>query len=135
VIKQVDHIGIAVESINDTLAFLKDCFGAEELARNEYPEMQQTSSTVNIQGMNLELMEPTGPDGAIGQFMKNSPRGGYHHISILCDDLEGLVDELEKKGVKIIGKTYDGPDRVAFIHPKSAKGLLIELTDTGSVKK
>lgn len=134
-IKQVDHIGIAVESIDETLAFLKDCFGAEELSRNEYPEMQQTSSTVHIKGTNFELMEPTGPDGAIGQFMKNAPRGGYHHISILCDDLEALVDELERKGLKIIGKTYDGPDRVAFIHPKSAKGLLIELTDTGSVRR
>ncbi|HOO90329.1 MAG TPA: VOC family protein [Syntrophales bacterium] len=132
-IKRIDHIGIAVERIDDTLAFLKDCFGAEELARNEYPEMQQTSSTVRIQGTNFELMEPTGPDGAIGQFMKNSPRGGYHHISILCDDLKALVDDLEQKGLKIIGKMYDGPDRVAFIHPKSAKGLLIELTDTGSV--
>jgi len=135
VIKRVDHIGIAVENIDDTLAFLKDCFGAEELDRKEYPEMQQTSSTVNIQGTNFELMEPMGADGAIGQFMKNSPRGGYHHISILCDDLKTLVDELEQKGLKIIGKTYDGPDRVAFIHPKSAMGLLIELTDTGSVTK
>ena len=134
-IKRIDHIGIAVENIDDTLTFLKDCFGAEELARNEYPDMQQTSSTVNIQGTNFELMEPSGPDGAIGQFMKNSPRGGYHHISILCDNLEGLVDELEKKGIKVIGKMYDGPDRVAFIHPKSARGLLIELTDTGSVVK
>lgn len=134
-IKRIDHIGIAVKSIDDTLAFLKDCFGAEELARNHYPELQQTSSTVNIQGTNFELMEPAGLDGAIGQFMKNSPNGGYHHISILCDDLEGFVDELEKKGLKIIGKMYDGPDRVAFIHPKSANGLLIELTDTGSVVK
>jgi methylmalonyl-CoA/ethylmalonyl-CoA epimerase len=135
VIKRIDHIGIAVESIDDTLTFLKDCFGAKELDRKEYPDMQQTSSTVNIQGTNFELMEATGPDGTIGQFMKNSPRGGYHHISILCDNLEGLVDELEKKGIKIIGKMYDGPDRVAFIHPKSARGLLIELTDTGSVVK
>ncbi|MBN2568067.1 MAG: VOC family protein [Deltaproteobacteria bacterium] len=134
-IKQVDHVGVAVQSIDDTLAFLKDCFGAEELARNDYPQLQQISSTVNVRGTNFELMQATGPDGAIGQFMKNAPRGGYHHISILCDNLESLVDDLEKKGLKIIGKMYDGPDRVAFIHPKSAFGLLIELTDTGSVKK
>jgi len=45
------------------------------------------------------------------------------------------VGELEAKGLKIIGKMYEGPDRVAFIHPKSAKGLLVELTDTGSFGK
>jgi len=134
-IKQVDHVGVAVTSIDDILAFLKDSFGAEELVRNEYPELQQISSTVNIGGTNFELMQATGPDGAIGQFMKGNPRGGYHHISILCENLEALVDKLENKGLKIIGKMYEGPDRVAFIHPKSAHGLLIELTDTGSVKK
>jgi methylmalonyl-CoA/ethylmalonyl-CoA epimerase len=79
-------------------------------------------------------MQPTGPDGPIGTFMKNSG-GGFHHISVFCEDLEKLVGELEGKGLKIIGKMYEGPDRVAFIHPKSAKGLLVELTDTGSFGK
>ncbi len=66
--------------------------------------------------------------------MKNSNRG-FHHISIFCDDLDSFIGELEGKGLKIIGKKFDGPDRVAFIHPKSAKGLLVELTDTGSLGK
>lgn len=125
-IEAVDHIGIAVESIDDTLNFLKDTFGAVELTRKEYPEFQQISSKVTIKGTDFEIMQPTGPDGAIGQFMKNS-RGGYHHISIRCSDLDAFTNELEKKGLKIIGKSIAGTDKIAFIHPKSAKGLLIEL--------
>ena len=132
-IKGIDHLGIAVENIDEVLAVLQEAFGADELTRKEYPQLQQISSIVSIQGNNLELMEPTGADGPVGQFMKNS-RGGLHHFSVLCDDLEGLVSDLEKKGFKIIGKMFEGPDRVAFIHPKSAKGLLIELTDTGTQK-
>ncbi|HQB13087.1 MAG TPA: VOC family protein [Syntrophales bacterium] len=134
-IKGIDHIGIAVKSIDETLGFMKDAFGAEEVKRIDYPQLQQVSSSVKIKDTTFELMQPTGPDGAIAQFMKNSPTGGFHHISVLCDDLEKLVGELEGKGLKIIGKMYEGPDRVAFIHPKSGKGLLIELTDTGTYGK
>jgi methylmalonyl-CoA/ethylmalonyl-CoA epimerase len=133
-IKGIDHIGIAVANIDEMLNFLKESFGAVEYKRTEYPQLQQISSIVTLKGTNFELMQPTGPDGPIGNFMKNSG-GGFHHISVFCDDLEKLVGELEGKGLKIIGKMYEGPDRVAFIHPKSAKGLLVELTDTGSFGK
>lgn len=133
-IKGIDHIGIAVEKVDDVLKIMKEYFGAEEVSRKTYPELQQISSYVTLKGTNFELMEATGPDGAIGKFMKNS-KGGYHHISVLCDDLKALVGDLEGKGVTIVGKMFDGPDRVAFIHPKSSKGLLIELTDTGSFAK
>jgi methylmalonyl-CoA/ethylmalonyl-CoA epimerase len=134
-VKGVDHIGIAVQNIDETLKLLKSAFGAEEVKRTEYPQLQQISSTVNLKGTYFELMQATGPDGAIGKFMQANKNGGLHHISIMCDKLENLVDNLEKGGLKIIGKMYDGPDRVAFIHPKSAQGLLLELTDTGSQKK
>jgi methylmalonyl-CoA/ethylmalonyl-CoA epimerase len=133
-IKGIDHIGIAVPNIDEMLNFLKESFGAVEYKRTEYPQIQQISSIVTLKGTNFELMQPTGPDGPIGNFMKNSG-GGFHHISVFCEDLEKLVGELEGKGLKIIGKMYEGPDRVAFIHPKSAKGLLVELTDTGSFGK
>ena len=129
-IKGIDHIAVAVKNIDEVLNFLKDSFGAVEGKRTEYHELKQVSSVVNLQGTHLELMQPTAPDGPVGNFVKNSG-GGYHHISVLCENLEKLVGELEAKGLKIIGKMYEGPDRVAFIHPKYANGLLIELTDTG----
>ena len=133
-IKGIDHIGIAVTNVDEVLKFLKDTFSAEELKRTEYPQLQQISSVVDLQGTKFELMQPTGPDGPIGAFVKKSG-GGLHHISIFCEKLEDLVGTLEGKGLKIIGKMYEGPDRVAFIHPKNANGLLFELTDTGSYGK
>ena len=130
-IKGMDHVGIAVENVDDMVSFFKDTFGANETSRTDYPELQQVSAKVNINGATeFELMQPTGPDGAIGKFMKQSPKGGMHHISIRCDNIEKFVDELEKKGITVVGKSFDRPVKVAFIHPKSAKGLLIELKET-----
>jgi len=126
-INGIDHVGIAVENLDDIVSFFQETFGAQETSRTEYKELQQVSAKINLNGTTeLELMQPTGPDGAIGQFMKKS-RGGYHHISIVCENIEDFTDQLEKKGLIIIGKMFDSPNKVAFIHPKSAKGLLIEL--------
>lgn len=132
-IRGLEHIGVAVKSIDDTLKFLKETLGAEELARHEYPELQEISSTVHLSGTYFELIEPTGPKSVIGKFIEGSGEG-FHHISILCKDLETFVGELEEKGIKIVGKVFEGPYRLAFIHPKSAHGLLIELTDKGLPK-
>jgi methylmalonyl-CoA/ethylmalonyl-CoA epimerase len=133
-IQGLEHIGIAVRSIDKTLEFLKESFGAEELVRNKYPELQEISSTVRLKGTYFELIEPTGPKSVIGKFIEGSGEG-FHHISILCDDLEKCVGHLEGKGLKIVGKVFEGPYRIAFIHPKSAHGLLIELTDKGLPKE
>lgn len=131
-IKGIDHVGIAVENIDEVISFFKETFDGKEMSRTDYPDLQQVSAKINLNGTTeLELMQATGPDGAIGNFMKKNTRGGYHHISILCENIESFTEELEKKGIIIIGKMFDSPNKVAFIHPKSAKGLLIELKDAG----
>ncbi len=128
-IKGIDHIGIAVKSIDKMVSFLQKTFDAKEVSRTDYANLQQISAKVNLNGdTELELMEPTGPDGAIGKFMEKSG-AGIHHISIRCDDIEAYSDELEKKGIKVVGKMFEREPRVAFIHPKSAQGLLIEIKE------
>ena len=131
-IKGIDHVGIAVPNIDNTVLFFKETFNAKEISRTDYPDLQQVSVKVNLNGTTeLELMQPTGTDGPIGKFMDKHKRGGYHHISIACENIKSFVEELEKKGLTIIGKNFDSPPKVAFIHPKSAMGLLIELKETG----
>ena len=125
-IKGINHLGIAVNNIDDTLAFLQAAFGAEEISRTEFPEMKQVSSIVALGDGKLELMEPTAPDGVVGRFLETKG-GGLHHISLLCDDIKETCQELEGMGLQIIGKMLEGPVKVAFIHPKSAKGLLFEI--------
>jgi len=127
-IKGINHVGIAVKNIDEMLGFLKEAYGAEEVSRTEFPQMKQVSSIVKIGDGYLELMEPTAPDGVVGKFIE-AKGGGLHHISLLCDDLKRTCQTLEDQGVQIIGKIFEGPVKVAFVHPKSAKGLLWELAE------
>ncbi|MBW1818355.1 MAG: VOC family protein, partial [Deltaproteobacteria bacterium] len=110
------------------LGFLKEAFGAEEVKRMEFPQLKQISSIVKIGEGSFELMEATAPEGTVAKFLETKG-GGLHHVSLLCDDIEAVCAELEQKGLTIIGKMFDKPPKVAFIHPKSAKGILFELAE------
>ena len=128
-IKGINHVGIVVKNIDEVLSLLREAFGAEEIQRMEIAPMKQISSIVKVGDSCFELMEPTAPDGPAGGFLE-AKGGGLHHISLLCDDVEVLCNKLESQGLRVTGKILEGPFRVAFLHPKSAKGVLYELTDT-----
>lgn len=132
-IKGINHVGIVVDNIEEVLSFLRDTFGAKELNRVDFPKLQQISSIVQIGDGCFELMEPTGPDGAAGKFLA-AKGSGLHHVSLLCDSVEAECDRLEEQGLRIISKLLDKPPKVAFLHPKSGKGILYELSETPSVK-
>ncbi|MBW1780535.1 MAG: VOC family protein [Deltaproteobacteria bacterium] len=131
-IKGINHLGIVVKSIDEVVPFLKEAFGAEEISRVEFPELKQISATVRIGDGCLELMEPIGPDGPVGKFLE-SKGGGMHHVSLLCDDLVATSERLEAQGFQVIGKMFEGPFKVAFLHPKSSKGILFELAEKSSL--
>jgi methylmalonyl-CoA/ethylmalonyl-CoA epimerase len=131
-IKGINHVGIVVKNLDEVLSVLREAFGAEEIQRMEIPPMKQISSIVRVGDSCFELMEPTAPEGPAGSFLETKG-GGLHHISLLCDNVEVLCDKLESEGLRVIGKILEGPFRVAFLHPKSAKGVLYELTDTPSL--
>jgi methylmalonyl-CoA/ethylmalonyl-CoA epimerase len=131
-IKGINHVGVVVKDIDEMLSVLREAFGAEEVQRMEVPPMKQISSIVRVGDSCFELMEPTAPDGPAGRFLEGKG-GGLHHISLLCDNVETLCEKLESQGLQIIGKVFEGPFRVAFLHPKSGKGVLYELTDTPSL--
>ena len=131
-VKGINHMGIVVKSIDDTLKFLRETFGAEEVSRVEFPELKQISAIVRIGDGCFELMEPTAPDGTAGRFLE-AKGGGLHHVSILCDDVEEFCKRIEAQGLQVIGKMFDRPSKLAFIHPKSAKGILIELAERPSI--
>ena len=130
-VKGINHVGIVVRNIDEVLSLLREAFGAEEIQRMEIPMMKQISSIVRIGDGCFELMEPTAPDGPAGSFLE-AKGGGLHHVSLLCEDVEGLCEMLESQGLKVVGKVLEGPFRVAFLHPKSGKGVLYELTDIPS---
>jgi methylmalonyl-CoA/ethylmalonyl-CoA epimerase len=131
-IKGINHVGIVVKSIDDTVTFMKEAFGAEEIKRIEFPQLKQISAVVKLGNDCFELMEPTGPDGTVGKFLETRG-GGLHHISLLCDDVQKVCEEFEAKGMTVIGKMFDQPSKMAFLHPKSGKGILYELAERSSM--
>jgi len=131
-IKGINHLGIVVRNIEEVVAFLRETFGAEEITRVKFSELKQISAIVRIGDGCLELMEPTAPDGAVGKFL-DTKGGGLHHVSLLCDDVMAMSEKLEAQSLQVIGKMFEGPVKVAFIHPKSAKGILFELAERSSL--
>lgn len=119
-IKKIHHVGLAVKSIDETAALLKELFGAElhPKVRFDTPEF---SSRMVILGENcFELLEPRGSNGLIERFIKS--RGeGIHHVSLLVSDREEVLRRCCELDLNVI--------RGAFIHPKGTFGTLIELTE------
>jgi methylmalonyl-CoA epimerase len=131
--QKINHIGIAVEDIDAMLSMLKDAFGAREIGRKEFPEESQISSLVQLGDGYIELMQPTSSKGAIGKFLDQ--RGeGLHHVSILCEDFRDTVRKMEGMGMVLIRGLAQADWNVAFVHPRSLHGVLVELTDQDSSK-
>lgn len=125
-IKGINHIGICVKNLDQTLGFLKEMIGAEVLKTVCFPEAGQTSCEVQFGNSKFEIMEPIGNDGVVGKFIEK--RGeGYHHISLLSDDFDADVAHLERMGVKIISISESDGMRYAFTHPKTTGGILYEI--------
>ena len=129
-IKGAAHIGIAVENINEAVSVFANLFGGKLLYKKEIPEQKQISALVSIGQCSLELMEPTDENAVVAKYLKSKGQG-VHHISLEVEGLPQLITDLEEKGAVIIGKSLEGPDKIAFLHPKSALGILFELTERG----
>ncbi len=127
----VDHIGIAVNDLDETQSFWTaiglPCTGQETVAE------QKVTTTFNPtpNGSEIELLAATEPDSPIAKFIeKNGGRGGIQHIALRVDDLPAAIAELQEKGIRMIDtkprKGAGGAD-IAFVHPKSTFGVLLEL--------
>ena len=124
--KKLNHIGIAVKSVDESVKFFEENFGAELITRLEFPAIRQISVIVKIGDSHLELMEGTAEDSVISKFVAEKGEG-LHHLSLAVDNIEKTCDELEKKEMRIIGKNL--AMKMAFVHPKSVHGILLELTE------
>jgi methylmalonyl-CoA/ethylmalonyl-CoA epimerase len=121
----VGHIGLAVKSIDETLAKWSVLFGARELGRKALPELGQTSALVAIGDSRFELMEPLGEDGVVPAFLEKHGEG-FHHISFHSDSLDQDRALMEQAGVRVVGIPGEP---VMFTHPRSTNGVVFEITD------
>lgn len=128
-IKRIDHIAVAVESIDKTLAFWRDALGMEVLRVGEVPEERAIVAFLSAGGSEIELVEPSTDDTGLGRFLrKQGP--GLHHVCLEVDDIEGMLDQLMGKGIQLVDeRPHVGADgrKYAFVHPKSTNGVLVEL--------
>ena len=125
---KIDHIAIVVEDLNDALTFYQDALGIEMDERRKVPDEGVEIAFLPLEASEIELLRPLDPGNSIGRFLEK--RGaGIHHICLAVEDIEGTIDELEAKGARMATDIRTHPDgtRYAFIHPKSARGVLIEL--------
>ena len=126
---RIAHVGIAVRSIGDLLPFCRDILDLPEVPLGDSDEARITGLEA---GESLvELLEAQRPDTPIGKFVER--RGpGIHHICFAVDDLDGTLDRCRSAGLRLIDETprigAEGK-RIAFLHPSSTAGILIELSD------
>lgn len=129
--KAVNHIGIAVKSIDSHRDYYEKVLGAEFEAIEDVPSQKVRVAFYKIGDLRLELLEPSDPASTIASFIEK--RGeGMHHVAYTVDDIEARLAELKAEGVRLID---DSPRpgahhmQIAFLHPKSSAGVLTELCE------
>jgi methylmalonyl-CoA epimerase len=131
-IQKIKHIGVAVEDLQTARDFFEETFGFSTSDRENFGEL--VFSFIPLAGTNLELLQSTEADGQIAKFIRKRGQG-IHHIALEVDDVQAELDRLKAKGLKLINeKPYRNAHQelVAFIHPKSTFGVLIELIQADS---
>jgi len=127
----IEHIGIAVRNLEESIRFYEDIFGIKCYAIEEVKDQKVRTAFFKVGQTKIELLESTEPDGPIGKFIEK--RGeGVHHIAFEVKNIESVLAETEKKGIQVIDKQpRKGAEglEIAFLHPKSTFGVLVELCE------
>ena len=130
---KVDHIGIAVKSLAEAVKVYQDAIGLEVSGYDEVDDQGVRVAMLTIGESRIELLEPTREDSPIEKFMMK--RGeGIHHIAVRVDDIEQALERLKASGARLIDSTPRRGahnTRIAFIHPSSTHGVLLELVEHG----
>jgi len=127
-LERVDHIGMAVKDVEKSISFFEEVFGAELLRKNVVEEQNLISGVISLGNINVELMQSTEGNSVIDKFIKKKGEG-VHHISIQVRDLDRFLGELDSKNIRILNKLENNDYKIAFIHPESAFGVLVEVIE------
>ncbi|HKI48273.1 MAG TPA: methylmalonyl-CoA epimerase [Desulfobacteria bacterium] len=130
-IKNIDHIGIAVKSIDQARKFYTDVLGLAIEDIETVAEQKVNVAFIPITDSEVELLESVEPDGPVAKYIEK--RGeGIQHIAFRVDDINQCLEELKEKGVRLIDQTPRhgaGGAKIAFIHPKETNGVLVEICE------
>jgi len=130
---KINHIGIAVKSLDDSLPFYRDQLSMSFAGIEEVAEQKVRVAMLQVGESKIELLEPTSDDSPVAKFIeKNGP--GIHHLAYEVDDLEAAIARLMAEGTRMIDEQPRAGahgSRIAFVHPKSSNGVLTELCQCG----
>lgn len=128
-VTQIDHIAVVVEDIEGALGFWRDALGIEMSHIEEVPSEKSQVAFLPVGDSEIELVRPTDDESGLARYLeKRGP--GMHHVCLEVDDIEAMLSRLKDKGIQLINETPvtgSGGKKYAFIHPKSAYGVLVEL--------
>jgi len=128
-LEKIDHIGIAVKDLGQTIKLYKEAFGLEPSLVYESEYTKAKIAFFTIGETRIELIQPINPESVVGKFLEKKGEG-IHHLSFKVRDVDHSLGELETKGIQLIDKKsrkVRENERVAFLHPKSTNGVLFEL--------
>lgn len=127
-ITKINHVAIAVKDIDESLAFWRDILGMELHHTEDVPSQKAIVALLPTGDSEVELVKPTVDDSGVAKFIAERG-GGIHHLCMEVDDIDGMLAMLKEKGVRLIDEVArELPGRkMAFIHPKSTGGVLLEL--------
>ena len=129
-ITKIDHLGIAVPSLDQAVPYYEKALGLKCEGREEVASQKVRTAFFCVGGVHLELLEPTSPESPIAKFLEKNPAGGIHHLAFGTNVVEGQLRQAAGAGVKLIHeKPFEGAagKLVAFLHPKATFGVLTEL--------
>ncbi|MCK4897245.1 MAG: methylmalonyl-CoA epimerase [Anaerolineales bacterium] len=128
-INRISHIAIVVDDIDQALAFWRDALGLQLDHVEEVPEQQSIVALLPTGESEIELVQPTSDDTGVARYLhKRGP--GMHHICFEVEDIQASLEQLKQKGIRLINEspmTGAGGKKIAFIHPESTHGVLVEL--------
>jgi methylmalonyl-CoA epimerase len=129
VLSRIDHIGVAVEDIDASLALYEQAYAMELVHRETVEEQGVEAVLLDVGENHVELLRPLGPDTPVGKFLaKRGP--GIHHVAYQVTDIEATLEALKGAGLRLIDeapRTGIRSSRVAFLHPASSGGVLTEI--------
>ena len=130
-VSKIDHIGIAVSNLDEAVKLYRDVLGLELHGTEVVPEQKVKVAFLPVGDTEVELLESTSDDGPIAKFIEAKGQG-IQHIAFRVDDIEAALEEMKAKGMRLIDEKprYGaGGAKIAFLHPKSTGGVLIELCE------
>ena len=131
-ISRIDHLGIAVQSIEEVLPYYENVLGLKCYAIEEVADQKVKTAFLKVGEVKIELLEPTSPESTIAKFLEKGGRGVHHMACAIEDGVANALAECNEKGIRLIDQApRPGAEQmsIAFLHPKSTVGVLTELCE------